>query len=219
MNEKCDTGIWILQSLIKPEFMLELPNGDFPMGRQNWKMVEGKTFCNHEIGNYIPLTISQCYPGKFTCDSGQCIPLEDRCNIELNCKDQTDENNCAGIKIGNKYARENMPVSLTSEPTIVYINISILAFPSVSTKDAKFSADFYLNLRWYDLRLNMWDLSHDFYQNSLSKEELDGLWMPKISFVNSLTQLYSTNPLDGILIKESDPFNEDTSLATEGNEQ
>ena len=69
---------------------------------------EGKTICKHKTGNSIQLTFSQCYPGKFTCDSGQCVPLEERCNIEMNCEDQKDEYNCAGIKIGNEYASEKM---------------------------------------------------------------------------------------------------------------
>ena len=196
--------------------MLELTNTDFPMGRHEWNLAQGKTFCDHEIGSSIPLTFSMCYPGEFTCDSGQCIPLEDRCNIELNCEDQADEYNCAAIKTGNEYGKENIPVSLSGEPIIIYINVSILALPSISTKDVKFTVDFHLNLRWYDLRLDTWDLNHDFYKNSLSRDEIDSLWIPKLAFVNSLGQLYSIRPLDGTLIRESDPLEEDISLATEG---
>ena len=120
-NNECETGKWYLQSLIKPEFILELSNDYLPMGRQKWNLAQGKTFCKYEIGNFIDLTISQCYPGKFTCDSGQCIQLEERCNIELNCEDKTDEYNCDKITTGNGYAKEQVPVSVTSEPTIIYI--------------------------------------------------------------------------------------------------
>ena len=121
-----------------------------------------------------------------------------------------------GLKLGSSYAKEKIPVSLTSEPITIFINVSLIAFPIISTKDTKFSTDFYLNIRWYDLRLDMWDLDHDFFKNSLSKEELDALWKPKLAFVNSLSQLYSIQPSIGILIKESDPLAEDISLATEG---
>ena len=217
-DEVCDSGTWMIQSLIKPEYILELTNSDFPMGRHKWKLVEGKTFCNHDVENDIQLTLSACYPGKFTCGPGQCIPLEDHCNIELNCEDQTDELNCAGIRTGNEYAREKMPVSVTAEPITIYINVSLLGFPSISTKDGKISVDFYLNLRWYDLRLDLWNLDHDFSKNSLSKEELDALWKPELDFVNSLlSELYSIQPLKGVLIKENDPSKEDISLATECN--
>ena len=198
--------------------MLELTNSDIPMGRQKWDLKQGNTICNNEIGSSIQLTFSPCYPGKFTCDSGQCIPLEERCNIELNCEDKTDEDNCVGLKTGSKYAKGKIPVSVTAEPTIIYFNVSLLAFPSISTKDTKFSIDFYLNIRWHDLRLDMWDLDHDFAKNSLSKEEIDTLWMPELGFVNSLlSESYIIQPLKGTLIKENGPLMEDISLATEGN--
>ena len=217
-DEVCDSGTWMLQSLIKPEYILELTNSDFPMGRRKWNLVEGNTFCKLDVENDIQLTFSACYPGKFTCGLGQCIPLEDHCNIELNCEDQTDELNCAGIRTGNEYAKEKMPVSVTAEPITIYINVSLLGFPSISTKDGKISVDFYLNLRWYDLRLNLWNLDHDFSINSLSKEELDALWKPELDFVNSLlSESYSIQPLKGVLIKENDPSKEDISLATECN--
>ena len=199
--------------------MLELTNSDFPLGRQKWNLIQGDTICNNEIGSSIQLTFSTCYPGNFTCDSGQCVPLEERCNIELNCEDQTDEYNCFGLKTGSHYAKEKIPISVTADPTIIYINVSLLSFPSISTKDTKFSTDFYVNIRWYDLRLDLWDLDHDFSKNSLSKEELDALWKPKLSFVNSLLFFNSVQALEGVLIKENYPLNEDISLATEGNKE
>ena len=188
------------------------------MGRQKWSLGQGKPICNYKIENSIQLSFSQCYPGKFTCDTGKCILLDERCNIELNCDDQTDENNCVGVKPGNQYVKEKIPVALNAEPTIIYINISLLALPIISTKDVKFAADFYLNVRWHDLRLDMWDLDHDFAKNSLSKEEIDTLWMPELGFVNSLlSESYIIQPLKGTLIKENGPLMEDISLATEGN--
>ena len=199
--------------------MFELTNSDFPMGRQKWDLIQGDTICNKDIGSSIQLTLSLCYPDKFTCDSGECVPLEKRCNIELNCNDQTDEKDCYGLKIENHYAKEKSPVSVTADPTIIYINVSLQAFPSISTKDNKFSTDFYLKIRWYDLRLNMWNLDHDFSKNILSKVELDAIWKPELDFVNSLlSESYSIQPLKGVLIKENNPLNEDISLATEGNQ-
>ena len=196
--------------------MLELTNSHFPIGRQKWKLIDENGVCDHSIGNHIQLTLSQCYPGQFTCGSGLCIPLEDRCNIKLNCADQSDEYECAGIENGNEYAREKTPISMKAEQTVIYINASILSFPRISTKDNKFYADFYLNLRWYDLRINMLNLDQNYFKNTLSKEELDALWVPNLAFTNSLGQLYSKRPMEGFLIRESDPLNEDISLAIEG---
>ena len=197
--------------------MIELTNSDIPIGRQVWKFAHEKTVCNHGIEDGIVLSFSQCYPGKFTCQSGQCVPLEERCDIKLNCNDQSDEYDCAGVENGNEYKREKTPISVNAEPTTIYINVSILAFPSISTKETKFSANFYLNLRWYDFRINLLNLDQSAFKNTLSTEELDALWIPKLSFTNSLGQLYSIRPLKGLLIRESKPLNEQMSLATEGN--
>ncbi len=41
------------------------------------------------------------------------------------------------------------------EAVVVYLNVSILALPYIDTAQLKFTADFYLNLRWYDLRVNL----------------------------------------------------------------
>ena len=196
---------------------LELIDGKIPIGSQKWKLLKEKAACNQHIDNSIQLTLSQCNSDEFTCHSGDCISLEDKCNINLNCIDFSDEYNCVNLKIGNQYAKELLPVSLNAEPCIVYINASILSFPSISTKDVKFTADFYLNLRWQDLRLTMWDLDHNYIKNRLSKEELDSLWMPKLAFVNSLHQLESIRPSRGVLIREINPVNGGISLANEGN--
>ena len=198
--------------------MLKLTNIDFPIGRHIWKLPKEEAVCYHRVENNVQLTLSQCYPGKFTCGSGLCTPLEERCDIKLNCEDQSDEYECTGIETGNDYASGKTPISVKAEPTLIYINVSVLSFPSISTKDAKFTVDFYLNLRWYDLRINMHNLDQDSFKNSLSMEELDALWIPKLAFINSLGQIHSIQPLKGLLIRESNPLNEDISLATESNE-
>ena len=92
--------------------MLELVDGKIPIGSQKWKLLQEKAACNEVIENSIQLTLSQCNPGEFTCHSGDCVPLEDRCNININCDDLSDEYNCVKLKIGNQYAKELLPVCL-----------------------------------------------------------------------------------------------------------
>ena len=52
------------------------------------------------------------------------------------------------------YAKENVPRDEEGHPVLVYMNVSILAFPFIETTNLKFTADFFLNLRWYDLRID-----------------------------------------------------------------
>lgn len=44
--------------------------------------------------SYISLLID-CKEDEWTCDYGQCIPLSQRCNINIDCpEDASDERNC-----------------------------------------------------------------------------------------------------------------------------
>ncbi len=38
---------------------------------------------------------------------------------------------------------------------LVYVNVSVLAFPFIETFNLKFTSDFFLQMRWYDLRIDL----------------------------------------------------------------
>ena len=63
------------------------------------------------------------------------------------------------LKIDENYDKATLPDSENRDPCIVFINVTIFALPILSTKELRFTADFYLNLRWYDLRLTLLDLN------------------------------------------------------------
>ena len=191
-------------------------DGKIPIGSHYWESKNDGAFCNEKSGHKAKLTFSQCYLNKFTCKSGHCIPLDYRCNFELNCKDHTDEKSCQKIQITEDYVKEMLPVSEIHEPCVVYINVSINSYPEISTKNVKFTADFYLNLRWRDLRLTFWNLEHDFVKNQISHKNFEKMWQPKLVFKNALGQKSPIGSASGILIREGSPLDEDISLATEG---
>ena len=60
------------------------------------------------------MTLSVCYPNKYTCDSGECIPLRDRCNTEIDCTDKSDEYFCSYLEFGDNYAKEVISFSTNS---------------------------------------------------------------------------------------------------------
>ena len=210
---ECNSGTWMLQSVLDSNKTLEL-NGDLPIGVRNWELKNDYAYCNQKSGYKVNLTFSQCYPNKFTCGTGHCISLEDRCSIAYDCKDQTDEKDCRKIKRKEGYSKAIFPIQ-ANEPSIIYINISIQSLPDISTTNSRFTADFFLNLRWQDLRLDLLDLNHDLVMNRMSKEELDEIWKPKLAFTNALGPQNPIGPMVGTLIKQ-DKRMEDTISATEG---
>ena len=120
------------------------------------------------------------------------------------------------MEIKDGYVKEILPVPETREPCMVYINVSINTYPVISTKNVRFTADFYLNLRWRDLRLTFWNLEHDFVKNGISQKNLGKMWQPKLVFKNSLGQQNPIGSTSGTLIRDGSPLDEDISLATEG---
>ena len=208
-------GKWVLQSVLEPNMTLEF-EGTYPIGSHTWESKEDRAMCNKNSGFKAMLTFTQCYPDRFTCDSGHCIPLKDRCSIDYNCQDYSDEKNCQKTQINDDYIKELLPVSETQEPCIIYINMSINSFTEISTKHVKFTTDFYLNLRWHDLRISLWDLDHNYIKNRMTQNNLEKLWQPTLVFTNSLGPQNPIGSKRGALIREGNPLEEDISLAKEG---
>ncbi len=77
-----------------------------------------------------------------------------RCNTEIDCGDKSDEYHCSYLNFGPNYAKELIPRDEEGEAVVVKMNISILAFPEIDNVNLKFTTDFFLNLRWYDLRVD-----------------------------------------------------------------
>ena len=120
--------------------------------------------------------------------------------------------------MGANYARELIPIDTSKKPCIVYINASVLAFPSIDTVNLKFTADFYLNLRWYDFRVDFRDLNNITTLNGLSEVDREALWTPKLNFLNALGpyQTVMDDLSSGVLIRQGNPLPEDLTMETEG---
>ena len=143
----------------------------------------------------------------------------DRCNNEYDCDDKSDEQNCKYLKFGEEsYVKELIPRDVSGNPAKVYINISVLAFPNIDTVTLKFTADFYLNLRWYDPRIEFQDLNNITSLNSLNTHGRDSIWTPRLAFNNALGPVQTTvdELTVGLLHREGKPLPEDVYQANEG---
>ena len=75
-----------------------------------------------------------------------------------------------------------------------------------------------LNSFRYDLRIEFRDLNNVTSLNSLSYENCQSIWTPKIGFTNALGPYQTTvdDLTSGVLVKEATPLSEDITLSTEG---
>ena len=87
--------VWRLESFYATEKYADLTADDtdpfayYPLGRLNWKIEDG--ICQMSEGAVRSLTLTTCFPNKFTCDDGSCVRINQRCNLVVDCPDKSDE--------------------------------------------------------------------------------------------------------------------------------
>ena len=64
---------WTLQSLKDPKKYVQTQK--FPLGASAWTTGDENALCGLANRTTVELTMSLCYPEKYTCNSGSCIPL------------------------------------------------------------------------------------------------------------------------------------------------
>ncbi|CAB4069425.1 unnamed protein product [Lepeophtheirus salmonis] len=96
---------WIIVSRFNPGKILAFYNGT-------------KTFPER-----IYLKLSKCEEHEFTCNNGDCIPLDRICNNFWDCLDESDENYCSNIETKNY--RKEFPPSLSYRSNKLLIKRSI----------------------------------------------------------------------------------------------
>ena len=115
----------------------------------HWNILgKGSSICLNSPGTLMSLTMSSCPLETFTCNTGSCIPLANKCNSKIDCADESDESQCTYLEVPANYAGQLSPSSKGSSAVPVYLNISILALPRIDTILLQFTADYYVNLRW-----------------------------------------------------------------------
>ncbi|TRY67315.1 hypothetical protein TCAL_11764 [Tigriopus californicus] len=167
--------MWRLQSLrdVGRYLLLKSTNPALlPFGRHLWVPNGNSTICNLEPNETLFLTLSVCSPDEFTCNSGACIPLRERCDTDIDCEDKSDEYGCSYLKLGDDYSQTSTPRPIDGGPLPIFINVSVLAFPAIDTVNLKFTSDFILNLRWKDSRITFQDLNAASLLNLLGKDDI-----------------------------------------------
>lgn len=53
----------------------------------------------------LPASRGLCSPSQLTCGSGECLPSERRCDLQLDCQDSSDENGCGRGQAGPRQVR------------------------------------------------------------------------------------------------------------------
>ena len=162
----------------------------YVLGKHKWK-VTGDLFACHEGQPYTTiLKLTGCNPeGEFTCNDGQCVTMEQRCNQVANCRDKSDEIDCKLLVLENNYNKKVPPIVPTGgdgfNRTHVGISVSLLKIVSMEEVQHKIDLQFEITLEWKENRAVYHNLKVKKSLNALTDADIVTLWLPYVIYANT----------------------------------
>ena len=147
-----------------------------PIGRKTWLLEEPNCGIDNSSN---PIAISVCdFPLEFTCDSGECVGVKERCDGRTDCNDGSDEKRCLLISIPNRYKNTN-PSKYTKENRVMNVEIDtrIVKINSIDTINMMVVLTIEMYLTWHDTRLLFFNPSFD-QDNIIPRQKAQLLWTP-----------------------------------------
>ena len=153
----------------------------FALGSQNWTISNDNKTCSTRGESYSKLLkLTGCVEREFTCNNGQCIKMDERCDQIMDCNDESDEENCRLIVFKNNYNNKVPPFTInkdksktrTRDPVKVNVSTSLMNVLAISERDHTIDLKLGITLKWYDNRVLYNNLKTEEALNILSDEEV-----------------------------------------------
>ena len=163
--------------------ILKAEHASFTLGKHNWT-IQGDKGCNGEELYVRELKMSACDTGKFTCDDGQCISMDQRCDQLPDCRDEADEKNCNILVLQDSYNKNIPPIS-SREPIDLVVSMNVLKFVDIEEDDYSIEIQFEITMKWKEKRATYQNLKNRDSLNALMKVDYEKLWLPKVVYENT----------------------------------
>ena len=182
---------WILEdSLYNITAVTNASHMSFALGKHNWTVSGDTTECSQHQSSYtVEMKLTGCKAGEFTCNDGQCISMEERCNQLVDCRDESDEMGCEILILKNGYKKRVPPITATAKNTVrpvsVSVSIALLKVVAIEEEDHAIQLEFQIVLEWMENRATYHNLKKETYLNALSMEDINRLWLPLVIYTNT----------------------------------
>ena len=139
----------------------------------------------------LNLHVNLAQPGYFCCDDGHCLDSRFVCNNLPDCSGQEDERNCSFLSF-DKFGYDNNrpPIDYRNgeiKLTTLQATFTVVKILDVNEGDSTFELHFLLEVQWFDKNVRFEFLKDQDYDNALSPELIEKIWVPKIKFYDSIT--------------------------------
>ena len=161
----------------------------FGLGLHEWE-VSGDTWCNESKSYKTWLKLTGCDQStEFTCNDGQCIEMEERCNQVPDCRDKSDEKQCQLIAFEESYNKDIPPLERDKDgsiiPAKVSISITLMKVVEIKEVDHSIHLQFQISLEWKEPRATYQNLKWDTSLNALNVTGMRGIWLPLVVYDNT----------------------------------
>ena len=207
--------MWKISSPVNETISIILKDDNYlPVGKKLWTLPESS--CNQGLDEKRVLLLTSCQPGQFSCDNAECIDIINRCDGVQQCRDLSDEKECRLVNIDpEKYLKGKTPPSKGSTLP-VEVSGKVWTILDIQEVAQVTKIQFELTLKWFDARLQFYNLKENIEMNSLLYEEKQKIWVPRIIFRNTESQISSMNDEKSgikVLKQQNGTFNIDGLLS------
>ena len=108
------TSQWVLTDALSGLSARSLATkSSYALGRHQWTISNDTNECGKGMSYTTSWKLTGCREeGEFTCDDGQCVKMEERCDQVPDCRDQSDEKNCQLVILNDDYDKNFPPIAL-----------------------------------------------------------------------------------------------------------
>ena len=161
----------------------------YVLGKHEWTISNDVYECGQGKAYTAMLKLTGCKEkGEFTCDNGQCVKMEERCNQLTNCRDKSDERNCQIIWLDDGYNKNVPPISGADNrvvPADVSVSITLMKVVEIEETDHSIHLQFQISLQWKENRVTYQNLKKETSLNALTNDDIGIIWLPLIVYDNT----------------------------------